>query len=101
MRRSMAAPISTRSRTSPSRVRICSGTQPVESALEREELTPRLSVVERRILEGDADPHANRLGILGDVVALPPTPSPAWACSSVHRIRTTVDLPAPLGPRNP
>ena len=26
---------------------------------------------------------------------------PAVGLSSVHRIRTTVDLPAPFGPRNP
>ena len=37
------------------------GAQPVETALEREQLPSRLAVVERCLLERDADPDADRL----------------------------------------
>ena len=44
------------------------GTQPVEAALQREQFAAGLSLVDRCVLECDADPDPDRLGILCDVV---------------------------------
>ena len=44
------------------------GTQPVEAALQREQFAPGLTVVNGRVLERNADPDADRSGILRHVV---------------------------------
>ena len=56
-----------------------SGTQPVEAALQREQFTSCLPVVNRCILEGDANSQPNRFRILARRRTRPPTRSPQWA----------------------
>ena len=53
--------------------------EPVEPALEVEELSARLAVVESGVLEGDADLEADLLGIAGHVVAGDESPAPRRA----------------------
>ena len=75
--------------------------QPVEPALQVEQLAPRLAVVERGVLEGHTDLQPDLLGLIGPRRSRPRVPRPRVGRSSVHSMRTRVDLPAPFGPRNP
>ena len=73
---------------------------PVHARLQAHVLAGREELVERRLLEGDADRVADLGALLDDVVA-GDLAVPAVGGSSVVSMWTVVDLPAPFGPRKP
>ena len=77
------------------------GAQPVEPALQREQLATGLALVEGGVLQGHTDGQPHVSGRFDHVVTRHDGSSGTSGRSNVHRIRTTVDFPAPFGPRKP
>ena len=76
------------------------GAQPVQRALHAQQLAAGHQRVDRRLLQRYADRAPHRVAVADDVMPGDER-RPEVGRSSVVRIRTTVVLPAPLGPRNP
>ena len=74
---------------------------PVHPGLQAHVLARGQELVERRLLEGDADRVADVGPLLDDVVAGDRARCPRSGGSSVVSMWTVVDLPAPFGPRKP
>ena len=75
--------------------------QAVEPALQAQQLGAGLLGVERRLLQRDADAQAHLARARRRRRSRRPSPRPPVGASSVHSMRTVVDLPAPFGPRKP